>query len=137
MVAHSALLPIRSTSFSTSEPSLRMNVLLLTVDDLRHEFLNQGPGVSGPGCDETDLIGGCSKMHTPNIDSLAYKSLVLQKNYAQQALCSPSRVATLTGRRPEATRVYDLNSYFRSEDVGSNFTTLPQVCGVRARSPVC
>jgi arylsulfatase A-like enzyme len=63
-------------------------------------------------------------MHTPNIDALAAKSLVLTKNYVQQAVCSPTRTSMLTGRRPDRTRVYDLYSYFRT--VGGNYTTVPE-----------
>lgn len=89
-----------------------LNVLFLVADDLRYQFGYEGPGVVGP------------RMHTPNIDSLANRSLVLHKNYAQMALCSPSRSSVMTGRRPDVTRVYDLNSHWR--DTGGNFTTLPE-----------
>lgn len=90
------------------------NVLFFAVDDFRpeSEVLGGVPGTPMP------------KMHTPNIDRLAAQSLVLTKNYVQQAVCSPTRQSILTGRRPDRTRVYDLQSYFR--EVGGNYTTIPQ-----------
>ena len=64
-------------------------------------------------------------MHTPNIDALARQSLVLRRNYCQQAICGPTRASLLTSRRPDRTRVWDLSSYWR--DVGGNYTTIPQL----------
>ena len=63
-------------------------------------------------------------MHTPHFDELAQTSLVLTKNYVQQAVCSPTRTSLLTGRRPDRTRVFDLYSYFRT--VAANYTTIPE-----------
>ena len=71
------------------------------------------------------LRGKHKPMFTPHIDALAKQSLRCTKNYVQLAVCSPSRTSVLTGRRPEATRVFDLSSYWRS--VSGNFTTLPQL----------
>jgi len=90
------------------------NVLFFAVDDLRPEAEVFGglPGTPMP------------QMHTPNIDALAAKSLVLTKNYVQQAVCSPTRQSLLTSRRPDRTRVYDLYVFFR--DVAANYTTIPQ-----------
>merc|ERR1719160_102980 len=84
-------------------PKGAKNVLFFAVDDLRPELEIFGgvPGTPMP------------KMHTPNIDALAAKSLVLTKNYVQQAVCSPTRQSLLTGRRPDRTRVYDLFVFFR------------------------
>lgn len=89
-------------------------MLFFAVDDLRPEIEIFGgvPGTPSP------------KMHTPNIEALAKRSLVLTKNYVQQAVCSPTRQSILTGRRPDRTRVYDLYVYFR--DVAANYTTIPQ-----------
>ena len=94
----------------------RKNVLFFAVDDLRPEL----------GCylgrDFPSPI--YPKVHSPNIDALASKSLLLRRAYVQQSVCSPSRTSLLTGRRPDTTHVYDLKSYFRK--VGGNFTTIPE-----------
>ncbi|XP_055231801.1 iduronate 2-sulfatase-like [Gorilla gorilla gorilla] len=60
----------------------------------------------------------------PNIDQLASHSLLFQNAFAQQAVCAPSRVSFLTGRRPDTTRLYDFNSYWRVH--AGNFSTIPQ-----------
>lgn len=89
------------------------NVLFLIVDDLRPEI----------GCfQEKDQSK--TRMHTPNLDSLAKRSILFQRAYVQQAVCSPSRTSLLTGRRPDTTRVHDLTQYWRH--AAGNFTTLPQ-----------
>ena len=100
----------------TCDPNKKKNVLFFAVDDMRPElgcFL--GPDFPTPVHPH---------MHTPNLDGLAAKSLLLKRAYVQQAVCSPSRTSLLTGRRPDTTHVYDLVKYFR--DVGGNFTTIPQ-----------
>ena len=63
-------------------------------------------------------------MHTPNLDKLAAKSLLLKRAHVQQALCNPSRTSLLTSRRPDTTHVYDTYHYFRTHS--GNFTTIPQ-----------
>ncbi len=50
---------------------------------------------------------------TPNCDQLAARGTVFTRAYCQQAVCSPSRSSLLTGRRPDATRVWDLETHFR------------------------
>ncbi|XP_071981410.1 iduronate 2-sulfatase isoform X2 [Engystomops pustulosus] len=86
----------------------RMNVLLIIVDDLRTSL----------GCYGDNIV------KSPNIDQLASYSIQFTNAYAQQAVCAPSRVSFLTGRRPTTTRVFDFNSYWR--DHAGNFSTLPQ-----------
>jgi len=73
------------------------NVLFIAVDDLRPEL----------GCYGNTLI------KTPNIDRLAARGLVFNHAYVQQAVCGPSRTAVMTGKRPDATRVWDLDTHFR------------------------
>ena len=92
------------------------NVLFFAVDDMRPQLsCYLGPDFPSPVH---------PKMHTPNMDALAARSLLLKRAYVHQAVCSPSRTSLLTGRRPDTTHVYDLYHYFRN--VGGNFTTLPE-----------
>ncbi|XP_014456476.1 iduronate 2-sulfatase isoform X1 [Alligator mississippiensis] len=84
------------------------NVLFIVVDDLRPTL----------GCYGDNLV------KSPNIDQLAFQSVVFQNAYAQQAVCAPSRVSFLTGRRPDTTRLYDFYSYWRVH--AGNYSTIPQ-----------
>lgn len=84
------------------------NILYLMADDLRPTL----------GCYSDPVV------KSPNIDQLASVSKVFYNAYAQQAVCAPSRVSFLTSRRPDTTKLYDFNSYWRVH--AGNYTTLPQ-----------
>jgi arylsulfatase A-like enzyme len=86
----------------------RPNVLFIAVDDLRPEL-----GAYGQ-----------TGIHSPNIDRLAREGTLFERAYVQQAVCSPSRTSLLTGLRPDATRVWDLQTHFR--DTVPGVVTLPQ-----------
>ena len=94
----------------------RMNVLFLVADDMRPEL------ASYYGKDFPSPIHPPIK--SPHLDMLAARSLLLKRAYCQQAVCSPSRTSLLTGRRPDTTHVYDLQTYWRKS--GGNFTTIPE-----------
>lgn len=74
-----------------------VNVLFFAVDDLRPNL----------GC------YGDTYAKTPNIDELARRGVVFSRAYSQQAVCNPSRASMLTGRRPDETGVYNLQTHFR------------------------
>lgn len=84
------------------------NVLFISVDDLRPEM----------GCYGNKVI------QTPNLDRLAARGTVMNRAYCQQAVCSPTRSSLMTGRRPDATRVWDLETHFRT--ALPDVVTLPQ-----------
>ncbi len=84
------------------------NVLFIAVDDMRPEL----------GCYGNKLV------KTPHIDRLAARGIVFERAYCQQAVCSPSRTAILTGLRPDTTKVWDLETHFRTAQ--PNCVTLPQ-----------
>ncbi|XP_065702660.1 iduronate 2-sulfatase [Patagioenas fasciata] len=98
----------RLRSRGAAGPRDGMNVLLIVVDDLRPVL----------GCYGDKLV------KSPNIDQLASQSIVFSNAFAQQAVCAPSRVSFLTGRRPDTTRLYDFYSYWRVH--AGNYSTMPQ-----------
>jgi len=85
-------------------------VLFVAVDDLRPEL----------GC------YGASHVRSPNLDRLARQGMLFRRAYCQQAVCSPSRTSLMTGARPDTTRVYDLETHFRTT-MGDRVVTLPQL----------
>jgi len=87
----------------------RPNVLFIAIDDLRPAL----------GCFEDEVAV------TPHIDQLAERGTVFTKAYCQLAVCSPSRLSLLTGRRPDTIRVWDLNTHFRTAI--PDLVTLPQL----------
>ena len=67
------------------------------VDDLRPNL----------GCYSDTKKGFDSPpMHTPNIDSLAARSLLLERSYDTFPLCNPTRTSALTGRRPDTNHIW-------------------------------
>lgn len=91
-----------------AEEANRLNVLFVVIDDLRPAL----------GC------YGDKIAVTPNIDRLANCGMVFNRAYCQQAVCSPSRLSFMTGRRPDTIRVWDLNTHFRT--TSPDIVTLPQ-----------
>lgn len=75
----------------------RPNVLLICVDDLKPLL----------GCYGVPIV------KSPNIDRLAARGVLFERAYCNQAVCSPSRNALLTGLRPQTIGIYDLPTNFR------------------------
>ncbi len=94
-------------SIATAAPA-KPNVLFIAVDDLRPEM----------GCYGNNIV------KTPNFDRLAARGTLMNRAYCQQAVCSPTRSSLMTGRRPDATRVWDLETHFRT--ALPDVVTLPQ-----------
>ncbi len=76
----------------------RPNVLFIAVDDLRPEFGAYGAGY----------------IKSPNLDRIAKAGITFNRAYCQQAVCSPTRSSLMTGTRPDTTKVWDLETHFRT-----------------------
>lgn len=74
--------------------------------------------------DWVGCLGGHPDVHTPNIDRLAQRGVLFTNAHCAAPVCNPSRVATLTGRRPGSTGIYD-NSV-KWQEVLQGVTTIPQ-----------
>src|SRR5687768_18551128 len=79
--------------FAANKP----NVLFIAVDDLKPVL----------GCYGDKLV------KSPHIDQLAARGVVFERAYCNQAVCSPSRNALMTGLRPQTVGIYDLGTNFR------------------------
>jgi arylsulfatase A-like enzyme len=102
-----ALLAGFHTASVFAAPDAPPNVLFIVVDDLKPLL----------GCYGSDVP-------TPNIDRIAAAGTSFLNAQCQQAVCGPSRASALTGRRPDYTRIWDLQTLIR--DRRPDIVTLPQ-----------
>lgn len=89
-----ALLLLMSIGVAGQSAGSGMNVLFISVDDLNNDL----------GC------YGNGQVRSPHIDRLARQAVRFERAYTQYPLCNPSRASLLSGRRPEETGIYELQT---------------------------
>lgn len=92
---------ICSQSFAGTQEKQKYNVLYITVDDMR-DYVGFLQGYKGV-------------VHTPNMDRLAAMGVGFTNAHASSTVSCPSRNATLTGRRPSSTGLYDNSQWWKAE----------------------
>ncbi|MEM9367112.1 MAG: sulfatase-like hydrolase/transferase [Planctomycetota bacterium] len=95
--------------FSGNAFAARPNVLMIVVDDMN---------------DWVGCLGGHPDVQTPNIDRLAARGTLFSNAHCAAPVCNASRVATLTGRRPGSTGIYDNSA--RWHEVLPSIISIPQ-----------
>ena len=114
--AASSLLPRSYVQARDAAPPL--NVVMIAIDDM-----NDWVGAFG------------NRAHTPNIDKLAQQGVAFNNAHCVVACCNPSRVALMTGLRPETTGQFNNYGNFRDRHDNADLLTLPQhfrTCGYEA-----
>lgn len=90
LVVTIALTFVGDRSKAASSPEEPLNVLIITLDELRHDVLRFMQ-------DRMSVYSGKTKVRTPNIDRLAGQSVIFTHTYAQALPCTPSRATLRTG----------------------------------------
>lgn len=108
MLGNALLVALPLQGNAQNENTEKPNVLFIAIDDLKPKM-----GVYG-----NEMI------QTPNMDRLANMGTVFLENHCQMAICAPSRVSIMTGKRPDYTQVWDLNTQMR--DKRPDIITIPQ-----------
>jgi hypothetical protein len=113
MLSAAVLLAASGLGLVLASDNGAVGTVMIFVDDLRAE-------IGGPfGLDGT--------VKTPNLDRLASWGRAFRHAYTSIAICSPSRWATLSGLRPDTSRVWYIGPYLRETFAeGPNATTMPQ-----------
>ncbi len=93
-------------------PRRDVNVLLITIDTLRADYL---------GC------YGRSSIATANIDALAGRGVRFEQAIAQVPLTAPSHASILTGTYPQVHKVRDMGGFVLDKGVPTLATILGQV----------
>ncbi len=98
LAALPVLLAVAAPLAAAPATPARPNILFVAVDDLRPEF----------------GAYGATYVKSPNLDRIAKAGLTFTRAYCQQAVCSPTRSSLMTGTRPDTTKVWDLETHFRT-----------------------
>ncbi len=93
------------------ETKARPNVLLITLDTLRADYVS---------------CYGSNRVSTPAIDALAARGVRFAKAIVQIPLTAPSHASILTGTYPQVHKVRDMGGFFMDQDLPTLATALSE-----------
>lgn len=88
---------------SEKKEAQKPNIVLIVTDD-------QGYG-------DFSAYGGSADAQTPHLDELASKGTRFSNAYVSMSVCSPSRMAMLTGRQQQRWGVYNFGANFPESEI--------------------
>jgi len=93
----------------TTNPNLteKPNIIFINVDDLGWKDVHYMQGYDHFG-KATKQYENYNFYHTPSIDKLANEAAVFTRGYAPAPICTPSRIACLTGQDASRTKAHSL-----------------------------
>ena len=94
---------------SLNKASIKPNILLLYMDDLRSELVSFG----------------ALQIYSPNIDSFTKRGIKFTNAYCNVPVCGASRASMFTGMLPTKNRFLDYNTFIEKET--PNAITLPEL----------
>jgi arylsulfatase A-like enzyme/Tfp pilus assembly protein PilF len=94
--------PVAEKKPTAAAPKLDVNVLLITLDTLRADYVS---------------CYGSKKVSTPAIDALAARGVRFAQAIAQVPLTTPSHASILTGTYPQVHGVRDIGGFVLEKDV--------------------
>ena len=95
-------------------PKGAKNVLFIVADDMR------------PSMGPYAIKDQKSPYFTPALDNLAATGIVFTRAYIQFSYCAPSRNSFMSGRRPDANKVFSFIGTFRNAETGLDWVSLPE-----------
>ncbi len=101
---------VGATTHAATQNLTRRNVLFIVADDFRPSSQAYG---------NKDVL-------TPHLDKLAAEGTLFTAAHVQFSYCAPSRNSFMSGRRPDATKVWNFNNHFREPGVGDEWASLPE-----------
>ena len=104
-------LPARAQPPKRAPPKRAKNVLFMVADDMR-------PSIGPYASPENKPY-----YSTPHLDTLARTGITFSRAYVQFSYCAPSRNSFMSGRRPDANKVYSFIGDFR--EFGLEWSSLP------------
>lgn len=107
-VALESCSPVTDKDQADAGKRYMMNVILISVDDLRTELGYYGN----------------NQAITPNFNRLASNGVAFMNAYCQAAVSAPSRASLMTGLRPDSNKVWHLGDEFRK--INPDIVTMPQ-----------